>query len=133
MKPFDLKLALAGRPICTREGSEVLEIMTVSDKNILRTDQPVIALVKDGVSNEIITNTYSINGAYYDEDLGDSRYDLVMADTCKLKTKNITVVEYIDEYGCIVKCSEKRFNLLQTTLSQIKRTEIHRMQIEINV
>ena len=73
MKPFDIELAKAGHPVCTREGKPV-RIICFDRKNI--NGCSIMALIdKDNYEN---CESYSIHGKFY-ENGRESEYDLFMA------------------------------------------------------
>jgi hypothetical protein len=81
MKPFNLKKALAGESVITRDGRKALQILHF-DKVVDQNANGVIAtFIEDG--NSIIE--YYINGNYFQEE--ESEYDLFM-DT---KTKKLWI------------------------------------------
>lgn len=58
MKQFDLKLAKAGHPVCTRDGRKA-RIVCYDRQS--RDNMPILALVEDGMTHEGVVD-YDING-----------------------------------------------------------------------
>ena len=72
MKPFNLELAKAGHPVCTRDGKEIRIICF----DRCKPNFPILALIKcDGIE-EIIS--YAIDGKYLFNGKS-TEYDLMMA------------------------------------------------------
>lgn len=69
MKPFDIELAKAGHPVCTREG-EPVRIICYDRKN---TKYPIMALIDKGDSEDIVSyirqGTFYSNGKEHKNDL----------------------------------------------------------------
>lgn len=61
MKPFDLDLALAGHPLCTRNGKEVVEFYCFKNISPIE-DEPVFAAIKDE-NGDIEILQFSLNGS----------------------------------------------------------------------
>lgn len=94
MKPFDIELAKAGHPVCTRNGRKA-RIICFDVKN---SDYPIIALVEDGESEAAIYfNERGGTSAY------SSEYDLMMLSEKKAGWINIYPFKY--EERMMVKCS----------------------------
>lgn len=72
MKPFDLKAAKAGAPICTRDGRPV-RILCFDAKH----NYPIKALINTDNIREDFAE-YTINGEFYNNQTEDS-FDLMMA------------------------------------------------------
>lgn len=68
MKPFDIKLARKGHPVCTRDGRKAIFLTTLSNKNF-----PVVAIVSCDQEENIFQ--YDINGIC---DEHDNNLDLMM-------------------------------------------------------
>ena len=83
MKPFDLDLAKAGHPVCTRDGRRV-KILSFHRKN--KINKPIISLVEDG--EEEIIMFHSNNGAAL-EDGDELMCDLMMSPEKKEGRMNI--------------------------------------------
>ena len=75
MKPFNLKLAKQGHPVCTRDGRDVR--ILCFDR--MDPQYPIIALVKGNVFEKL--QTYTSNGRLTDGEKHDC--DLVMKSTKK--------------------------------------------------
>jgi hypothetical protein len=78
MKPFNLEEAKAGKPVCTREGSQVkiLEFDFPDD------EYPIVGRVYDACENEWELQTWTGEGAYYSKGRGEAWvYDLFMKPT----------------------------------------------------
>lgn len=69
MKPFDIELAKAGHPVCTRDGRAV-RILCYDRKN---TKYPIMALIDKGNSEDIVSyirqGTFYSNGKEHKNDL----------------------------------------------------------------
>jgi hypothetical protein len=83
-KPFNLEEALAGKPVETRDGRKVLEIVLLKTKG---TVYPVVVIVEGLGSSPLC---YSRSGKYYVGNTLHSDLDLVM--------KSITVTRYVTVY-----------------------------------
>ena len=73
MKPFDIELAKAGHPVCTRDGRAV-RIICFDRKNT--NGCSIIALVDKGEYEECLS--FVINGKFYNDERGSDN-DLFMA------------------------------------------------------
>ena len=71
MKNFDLELAKAGNPVCTRDGKPARIICF----DLKGTDYPIAAVVVDGDVEAV--SQYTNKGEYYENSKDDS--DLIMA------------------------------------------------------
>lgn len=76
MKPFDIELAKAGHPVCTREGNPV-RIICFDRKNV---KCPMIALIDRGDSEDFVS--YIIQGTFYNNGK-EHKDDLFMASVKK--------------------------------------------------
>jgi hypothetical protein len=82
MKPFNLKEALAGKPVVTREGKKVLKIVDFSEyKN---DKHPLVTVIENVPGKPTFTHT----GNYLVADIADHR-DLFMASTRKTGYINV--------------------------------------------
>lgn len=72
MKPFDIELAKAGHPVCTREG-EPVRIICYDRKN---TKYPIMALIDKGDSEDFVS--YILQGTFYNNGK-EHKDDLFMA------------------------------------------------------
>ena len=88
MKPFDIKLAKQGKPVCTRDGRKVRIICF----DVIGHRQPIIALVTNFDGKEDI-ETYYLNGRFNDDINGISDYDLIMAPEKKTGWINLISAE----------------------------------------
>lgn len=96
MKPFNLELAKAGHPVCTRDGRRV-KILSFDRKN--KTNKPIISLLEDG--EEEIIMFHSNNGSTLDK--GDElRCDLMMCSEKKEGYMNIYENGMGVKYGGII-------------------------------
>jgi hypothetical protein len=69
MKPFNLKKALAGEPVVTRNGLRVSEIHLFET---YRNNHPVVAVVENELTR------FNLDGKYWLRDTSDSTNDLFM-------------------------------------------------------
>ena len=84
LKPFDLNLAKAGKPVCTRDGMPV-RIICFDAKGM---HQPIVALVTQDNGVEYIETYYS-NGRFNDDINSQSGGDLMMLPEKKERWINI--------------------------------------------
>lgn len=78
MKEFNLELAKAGHPVCTRDGCKVRILCYDALTEDGMPPYPIVALVLEGESNEgENVYRYSENGKYYDYE--NLQSDLMMA------------------------------------------------------
>lgn len=76
MKPFNLELALAGHPVCTRDGRKVLQLFYFDKANI--NDQKLCAYI----DNDSSTKWFDEDGSWISLNT-PSEYDLFMAPKTK--------------------------------------------------
>ena len=84
LKPFDLNLAKAGKPVCTRDGMPV-RIICFDAKGM---HQPIVALVTQDNGVEYIETYYS-NGRFNDDINSQSDGDLMMLPDKKVGWVNV--------------------------------------------
>lgn len=111
MKPFNLKEALAGKKVITRDGSTIRQIL-IFNYNI---DFPIVALIGDN-KNEMVVKSFTKDGKYISQ--VDSGYDLFMASTKKKLWIGIEK-NPID----LTVIPEKRYNTTYAADSKEKLTE----------
>lgn len=91
MKPFDIELAKAGHPVCTRNGKPV-RIICFDRKNT--NGCSIIALVDKGEYEECLS--FVINGKFYNDERGSDN-DLFMAPVKKDGWVNVFInASYFD-------------------------------------
>lgn len=80
MKPFDIELAKAGHPVCTRDGHKA-RIVCFDKKGCLQ----IVALIQRADGNEYVS-IYDVNGK---DVVSDGSFDLMMASEKKSGWINI--------------------------------------------
>ena len=100
MKKFDLKLAKAGHPVCTRDGNSA-RIICFDANNV---GFPIIALVT--IDNCEHMESYTPNGTFYKDEEKDG-FDLMMVS--EKKEGWINIYQYAHQYnsGSIYKTKDE--------------------------
>jgi hypothetical protein len=104
MKPFDLKAAKKGAPVCTRDGRDVRIICFDRDND----NYPIVALVKSRDGSEEM-NSFTINGRFYTGSDLERPADLLMKSVKKEGWINIYSDSQCSDIIHPSKCEAKEF------------------------
>ena len=115
MKPFNLERALAGDPVVTRDGREVLELYHFKHIKERNGYESIYALIE----NRDEPNVYFARGNYKDDD-DASNYDLFMKSISKTYWMNVYKTPGGYQSGNIHPSEQEALNLASNDRSVIK-------------
>lgn len=104
MKPFDIELAKAGHPVCTRDGKQV---RIVCFDLISHGNTPIVALVKTGEKYEDPV-CYREDGGFLSGKNGDHPLDLMMVPEKKEGWMNVYENKMGVPFGGVIYESEEK-------------------------